>query len=296
MVDLPDTMPAFGLGGLNDTAEDAPLPTSRPDDTPLPTRQIEFLQALVLGKPVAKNAATRMALRHHGYITTDDDWDAVQITEPGRKWLIRNNHMPESPNAERPPDPDLTATAALIADLRVRLKHAEATIAALQAAREEQPDRPPRLEVRIETDINSITYEKYLNDGWTAATVGFTSVGDHIHTNVVFTRPAAAAPLAGDHFPRQRVQAFGPTITITPASIPTSPPPRIHTPYEGEKGEVSDFTRAVLRRRDISADEKNALLTGHLFDRAAVRYESSVGTRHAVSFSARPTVAQDVQS
>lgn len=54
---------------------------------PLPVRQVEFLVALSEGKPVAKNAATRKALRGHGCITGEDDWSKIQLTERGRKVL-----------------------------------------------------------------------------------------------------------------------------------------------------------------------------------------------------------------
>jgi len=62
-------------------------------DTPslmLPVRQVEFLQALAKGEPVVKNAATRKALREHGFITDTNDWAKIEITEAGEAWAAEN--------------------------------------------------------------------------------------------------------------------------------------------------------------------------------------------------------------
>lgn len=53
----------------------------------LPERQVEFLQALKDGKPVKKNAATRMALRRYGMITQTDVWADIKLTLAGVGWL-----------------------------------------------------------------------------------------------------------------------------------------------------------------------------------------------------------------
>jgi hypothetical protein len=58
--------------------EESPIPN-------LPLRQVEFLLALSAGEPVVRNAATRMALRGHGLITNDDDWDAIRLTDDGER-------------------------------------------------------------------------------------------------------------------------------------------------------------------------------------------------------------------
>lgn len=66
-------------------------------DTPslmLPVRQVEFLLALAEGKPVAKNAATRKALRTHKLITDTDDWDAIELTAAGKWWIGLNAPIP----------------------------------------------------------------------------------------------------------------------------------------------------------------------------------------------------------
>jgi hypothetical protein len=51
----------------------------------LPPRQQEYLQAIVSGQPVVKNAATRLGLRRWGLIAVNDDWEMQQLTEKGQQ-------------------------------------------------------------------------------------------------------------------------------------------------------------------------------------------------------------------
>lgn len=64
----------------------------------LPARQIQFLLALDREEPVVKNAATRMALRHHGLITLTDDWDQIELTDMGIQWLLDTSDTNQSHN------------------------------------------------------------------------------------------------------------------------------------------------------------------------------------------------------
>jgi hypothetical protein len=70
----------------------------------LPKRQIEYLQALVLDKPLVKNAATRSALRRHhfisGYDYDMDDWGKSVITDEGTAWLVAKGLMPTLPEPD----------------------------------------------------------------------------------------------------------------------------------------------------------------------------------------------------
>lgn len=56
---------------------------SSPPVAELPVRQREFLMDVRNKKPVVKNAATRDALRRHGYINRDDAWGKVKLTPYG---------------------------------------------------------------------------------------------------------------------------------------------------------------------------------------------------------------------
>jgi len=62
--------------GCSESREDIPI---------LPPRQVEFLLALRAGRPVARNAATRMALRQWGLITNTNNWNAITLTVDGKR-------------------------------------------------------------------------------------------------------------------------------------------------------------------------------------------------------------------
>lgn len=78
---------------LHDETEPDRVPARESLEQPvqLPVRQIEFLQALAAGEPVVKNAATRYALRGHGYITETDDWSAIELSAAGIEALAWHN-------------------------------------------------------------------------------------------------------------------------------------------------------------------------------------------------------------
>lgn len=77
------------------------VPAPTPSYADLPERQVEFLLDLANGRPIIKNAATRMALRGHGLITTEDDWGAIKLTDQGKLWLGVRDLMPPSPTADQ---------------------------------------------------------------------------------------------------------------------------------------------------------------------------------------------------
>lgn len=182
-------------------------------------------------------------------------------------------------------DPDLTATAQLIADLRARLAHAEATIADLEARRDQPaPAGPPRVEVRIVSDITDAVFEMHLNDGWTASTVGFTTSGEVIHTNVVFTRPARPASLSGSRAARP---VHRPS-TILP---PVAPPPPTRAPVQlapetGGAGQAFPIASA-LRAGGLAAVE--AAMNDRLADVGRAAYEAHAAAHPLHSYSLIPS-------
>lgn len=86
----------------------------------LPLRQAEFLDDLVAGRPITKNAATRMALRRHGFIT-EGDWDTLEITPAGfawiKDWMRYPDYVPMRPPAFKPGDSVLITRDVLVSEV-----------------------------------------------------------------------------------------------------------------------------------------------------------------------------------
>lgn len=113
--------------GIGETP--APPPEPEPESEPeqidkncfipdLPRRQVEFIMALHTGAPVARNAATRLALRGHGLITQDDDWDAIRLTPCGQQAAAAYDLVPieEVDELRAGPEPEIDYTRLSLAD------------------------------------------------------------------------------------------------------------------------------------------------------------------------------------
>ncbi len=134
-----------------------------------------------------------------------------------------------------PDDPELTATAALIADLRHE-------IAMLRAER----IKPvvPQYEVEVLQLVSQSNLQAHLNDGWAILHIQF--VDDSL--NVVFMRELRAAPLAGDRVTaRQMVQP------VPGTHVAFQPPSSLHAALN------RPLTRA-LREKGLGAviEQQNA--------------------------------------
>ena len=103
-----------------------------PADIELPERQHEFLFALADRLPLVKNAATRKALRRWGLITTESDWNLIELTAAGQGWVkahrqektaadVAATDRVECPLTLKTSQGDITVTATIVGRLGVHL-------------------------------------------------------------------------------------------------------------------------------------------------------------------------------